>query len=375
MKKVVILISHIPNPRILKRIRALEDDFNISLIYWDRGQENKEQFEINAKNNIFKLCIKAQQGNMVKRIIPLTKYTQKAISLLKNENPDFIHAGNLDMLLIARIYKKFFNKHVKIIYEVADLPKYAFTKKANNITTCINQLIQFIEKKLTSNISKIILTSPYFWEEYFSKFIEKSKYLFIPNAPSKLLFSNYEKQDRNNFTIGFIGSVRYVEQLKLLIDAVDELDRDIKILIAGNGPGYKEILEYSRGKCFVEIYGPYNYEKEIVDLYSRIDCVYSVYNSELENVKIALPNRLYESIVCGLPIIASKETMLGDFIEKHNIGINIDYDDKEELKYVLVKLIDSDKLVDFYQENCNAIKSNYYYENSSKKLLQTYTTI
>ena len=46
LKKVAILISHIPNPRILK-IKALENDFKITLIYWDRGQLIKESFEIN----------------------------------------------------------------------------------------------------------------------------------------------------------------------------------------------------------------------------------------------------------------------------------------------------------------------------------------
>lgn len=201
---------------------------------------------------------------------------------------------------------------------------------------------------------------------------DKDKYLFIPNAPSKRVFNKYEKRYHDSFTIGFIGSVRYVAQLKMLIDAVNELNEDIKIFIAGSGPGHKEVLNYSRDKDFVEIYGPYNYEKEIVSLYEKVDCVYSVYDTKLHNVRIALPNRLYESIVCSIPIIGAKGTMLGKFIEKNQIGTTVDSDDKEELKNVLLKLINSNELIALYQKNCNRIKSNYYYEKNSEKLLGEY---
>ncbi|MEC5423401.1 glycosyltransferase [Virgibacillus sp. C22-A2] len=371
MKKVAVLISHIPNPRILKRIKAVENDFNVTLIYWDRGQLEKEAFEINPQHKVIKKNIKAPQGKPTKRLIPLVKYMITVLATLKYEKPDIIHAANLDMLYIASLYKKIFNNNSKIIYEVADLPKYTFIKKANSLKTILAKLLQKIEKRLTSSISKIILTSPYFWKEYFSEFIEADKYLFIPNAPTKKLFNNYEKKQQGSFTIGFIGSVRYIEQLKMLIDVVEEVDKTMKVFIAGSGPHYNEIKDYSKDKEFVEIYGPYNYEKEIVSLYEKIDCTYAVYNTKLNNVKIALPNRLYESLICEIPIIGTKETVLGNFIEQYEIGSNIN-EDKEELKDVLLKLINSHELVGLYQKNCRRIKSDYYYEQNSEKLLNEY---
>lgn len=373
LKKVAVLISHIPNPRILKRIKTLENNFLISLIYWDRMQPNKESFEINPKHNVFRINIKAPLGKPIKRIIPFIKYLFRSIKILKKEKPYIIHSANLDMLIIAYIYKTFFDRNVKIIYEVADLPNYVFVKRTVSFKTFFARLIQKLEKLLTSQTSKIILTSPYFWDEYFSKFLDESKYLFIPNAPSKKIFNKYEKKIKDDFTVGYIGSVRYVEQLKMLIDVVGELDNNhIKIFIAGNGPGYKEIVEYASDQEFVEIYGAYNYENEIVSLYEKVDCMYSVYDIKLKNVKLALPNRLYESIVCSIPIIGAKDTMLGKFIEKNQIGITVNYDSKEELKEALERMVSSKKLLKFYQNNCNKIKSRFYYENNSEKLLNEY---
>ncbi|RKD76305.1 glycosyltransferase involved in cell wall biosynthesis [Sinobaca qinghaiensis] len=374
MKKVAVLISHIPNPRILKRIKAVENDFDVALVYWDRGQLEKETFEINPEHNVIKKYIKAPQGKPIKRLIPLIKYMITVLNTLKYEKPDIIHAANLDMLCIAYLYKKFINVNSKIIYEVADLPKYTFIKKANSTKTIVAKLLQKLEKRLTAKISKIILTSPYFWDEYFSGFIEVDKYIFIPNAPAKKLFKKYEKKQNSYFTIGFIGSVRYFEQLKMLIDVVEEIDKPIKVFIAGNGPNYNEIKDYSKNKKFVEFYGPYNYEKEIVSLYEKIDCTYAVYNTKLDNVKIALPNRLYESIICEVPIIGTKNTALGNFIEQNKIGNNIN-EEKEELREVLLKLINSYELIGLYQKNCREIKSDYYYEKSSEKLLNEYLKI
>jgi succinoglycan biosynthesis protein ExoL len=370
MKQVAILISHIPNPRILKRIKVLENKFEITLLYWDRDLEVKESFEINETNSIDPILVKAPQGRPVARIVPLMKFAYIAINHLKGLKPDIIHAGGLDMLLVASIYKDLFKRDTKIVYEVADLPKYSFIKNANSPTAILAKLLQRIERKLTSRISLIILTSPYFWDEYFSKFIEKDKYLFIPNAPLKKLFDKYENRKNDNFTIGFIGSVRYAEQLKMLINVAQEIG-NLKIFIAGSGPDYIKIVEYANDKDFVEIYGPYNYEKEIVSLYEKVDCTYAVYDTKLDNVKVALPNRLYESIVCEIPIIGTKGTVLGKFIEENQIGVNIN-DDKNELKEALLKLINSPKLIELYRENCKKIKSNYYYENNSELLLAEY---
>lgn len=375
MKKVAMIIARIPNPRTLKRIKVLEDNFSISLLYWDRDLKVKETFEINEKNEVAQILVKAPQGRPLARIIPLTRFFYFCINELKSISPDIIHAENLDMLLIAYIYKKIYNHNTKIVYEVADLPKYSFYRKINSVKALISIGLQYLEKKLIKSISKLILTSPYFWDKYFSKFVGEDKYLFIPNAPYKELFSKYTKKSHENFTIGFIGSVRYVEQLKMLIDAIDELDKGIKLFVAGSGPGYKEILDYSKDKTFVEIYGPYNYEKEVVELYERVDCIYSVYDTKLHNVRIALPNRLYESIVCEIPIIGAKGTVLGKFIEDNKIGFTVNSNDKEELKNKLLSLIESEKKLNYYQENCKEIKKDYYYENNSKKLLIEYKKI
>src|SRR5690606_16815947 len=131
-------------PRILKRVKSLENDFEIVLIYWDRGQPIREPFEIDKKNKVVKIYIKAPLGKPIARIIPLIIYFLRVIRILKREKPDIIHAGNLDMLFIASIYKCLFNKNTKIIYEVADLPKYAFIREIKSFRSLVARLLQHV---------------------------------------------------------------------------------------------------------------------------------------------------------------------------------------------------------------------------------------
>jgi len=161
----------------------------------------------------------------------------------------------------------------------------------------------------------------------------------------------------------------------MLIDAVGELDEDVKVFIAGSGPGYKDILDYVKGKDYVEMYGPYNYEKEIVSLYEKVDCVYAVYDTNLKNVRIALPNRLYEAIVCEIPIIAAKGTRLGQFIEENQIGMTVKDDSRDQLKEIISRLLNDRELVYHYQLNCKKIKHNYYNELYNKKLEDAYKSL
>ena len=33
----ILLVSHIPDPRMIKRINALKVEYKLEVIYWDRG--------------------------------------------------------------------------------------------------------------------------------------------------------------------------------------------------------------------------------------------------------------------------------------------------------------------------------------------------
>lgn len=59
---------------MLKRIKSIETDFRITVLYWDRVQEIKETFEINPNHSVKKILLKAPMGQPIKRIIPWIRF-------------------------------------------------------------------------------------------------------------------------------------------------------------------------------------------------------------------------------------------------------------------------------------------------------------
>lgn len=375
MPKLFFLINHTPNPRILKRCRALDEVSDILLVYWDRLLDIDREFKKNKNWDIRPIKLKAHLGYPFYRFFLLVIFFLKVFKVLKKEKPNVIYAEKIDMLFIAWVYKKTVDKNVKIIYEVADLIKIKLNKNKDFSFNKILYIIIFnIEKRMNKSVDLLVLTSRYHWEEYYKDIISKDKYLLMLNVPPKKLFRNFKKTEHNDIIIGYIGSIRYPKQLKMLIDVVSSVE-EMSVFIAGDGSNYEEIKNYSKDKEYVEFYGPYNYFEEINNLYSKIDCVFSVYDTNYsDNIKIAFPNKLYEAINCELPIIVAKNTKVADFVKNKKIGFAVDDSSKMELKNVLLKLKNK-KIIKEINFNIKSIKKKYYLEKYNDELISNFKEI
>lgn len=333
---IVFLLSHIPNPRMNKRIDVAKKIGNTALISLDRKSYHIWEVQHkDIKNIIIPMPIST---NPLKRVFQISLFAIKALRHLNKFKPKLIYVGNLDMLLIAYIYS--LRSNVKIIYEVGDLNKLIIDEPKKTSLKLLRKLLIFIESKLCKRINYLVVTSEKFYEMYYSKFIPESKLVFMPNIPDFKAFENYSPKKEGAFTVGFIGGIRYIKQLKMLVDVAGKLN--INVLIAGAGFNKneeKELREYCYGRDYVIFTGRYDYMTDVANLYQQCDCIYSVYDADLNNVKIALPNKLYESIYCNLPIIVSKGTYLAELVEKMGVGVAVNHRNSMELEDGLKKMI------------------------------------
>jgi len=368
--KIVFIISNLPPPPIYRLIMALKDLFAIEIIYWDRCSKIAVSYAIPKGVIAHRIDVRAPLGQWFYRIIPLYRFSIRVIKLLYKIKPDVIHCVNLDMLFIGWIYV-LLNYKTKLVYEILDLPNIIFNKNKNPLKHLFKSCFVYFEKLFVKNISFLIISSPFFWEYYYSKFLTKENVLFFPNLPEKRLFNKYRKKPHQYFTIGFIGLLRYPKQIKMLVDTTKYI-KDLKVLIAGEGRDYYNIKKYCEIYSHVEFYGPYNYEREIVKLYSKVDCVYSVYDTRTENVRVALPNKLYESIVCELPIIVAKGTVLGEFVKEQGIGFIVPDDDPIYLKAIIEDMVKKPEIIKKIVRRLSIIKPHYYAESDYILLQKRY---
>jgi glycosyltransferase involved in cell wall biosynthesis len=270
--------------------------------------------------------------------------------VLRHGGYDLLDVQGLDLLFASLILTG--KQRFKILYEIADL-HYLLIEKRSWVENIVGHFLRLIEKKMIKRVTALLLTSKRYYDIYYANLIDIKRVVFFPNIPDVSVFDGYSPKRGGVFTVGYIGSVRFERQLIMLVDVCEKLRIDV--MIAGiDHAGI--ITKYCEGKQFVKNLGKFNYNEQIADIYGMCDCVYSVYDSSVKNVRVALPNKLYEAVKCSLPIIVSKGTYLSEVVDNWGVGCAVDCDSAEDLEAVLSKIMSKGTVYKNYVMKCDSMK-------------------
>lgn len=338
-QRIVILIGFLPNPRMRKRIELEQQLAELHLICWNKG---KNMLDWSEQEGVVSHIIDLKASvNPAERILQFPKFVRQATRLLRQLRPAVIHVQAFDMLHVAYWYKKRYDPNVQLIYEIADLSPLIMEEQKGIMRKLIHHFARTADKLYCKQIKLLIVTSRKYVDAYFGKFVPRDRIFYFPNVPDLSCFEKYQSKDHEkDFTVGYIGAIRYREQIRNLIEAAKACD--MKLLMAGyeNEPKEFEPLCKANPKC--EWVGKFDFNRQIAGLYGKCDVMYSVYDADIKNVQVALPNKLYEAVVCEMPLIVAKNTYLEETVEQWGVGIAVDHKSVDELKDAL-NLLRSDR--------------------------------
>lgn len=329
-----------PLPRIIKRMRIALDSGSVASIFWEKNPSVHFPNDVPKGIVTYPVYIPIQNGITSKRALRTVRFYKIAYKRISKLNPKCIHVTKVDMLLLVWFYCLLHKKPKPfVIYEISDLHDLAYNTSKLWTKRFIKKVLLWLEQICGRCVDFIILTSPLFWDCYYAKAYKNKPgipRLFVPNSSDGKVFAAYKRKTAGIFTIGYFGNLCFFEQLSLLISMAEEMN--ISIIIAGGGEMEDKVNSLCQNNDRVKYVGKFNFEDDIANLYSQVDCVFAIYDSISENTKIALPNRLYDAAMCALPIIAAKGTLLGDTVEKYKIGVSVERNNKEELKMAILEL-------------------------------------
>ena len=367
--KICFLLAHVPNPRFNKRISVAKECGEVAVICVRRHSGDLfEPYFDDVPHTIFNIDFPSS-AQPVKRYFTTRGFERQALQSLEQERPDLIYAGGFNGLLIAVKYRQ---KHpaTRVFCEVGDLREIFIEEPRSAKQKLLKKVLQRMENRCLGDLEQLIVTSELFYENYYRRLLPPEKVLFIPNLPDLSAFRDYRKKADGPFTVGFIGGIRYVRQMHLLVDAAEQAG--VNVLFAGGSNTQEDlddITAYCQDKPFVRFSGRYDYNRDIAGLYGSVDCVFAVYDADNPNVRIALPNKLYEATYCGLPILVAKDTYLAQLVDEWGVGIAVSHKDPTELTAVLKKLKNNSSYYESFVQNCLAKKPdiNYtIYQNALK---------
>ena len=363
---IVVLCSHVPDPRISKRIRSLSKiSSDLSVLYWERTHGYSFRVEEFCEINYTKLAA-SNKRNLVKRLVESRKLLNRSFRILNERRPELIYVSGIECMPTARKLKR--GCSTRIVLEIADLPANSYIERFGFLSKPLEALMN----REVSGADSLVVTSPYYYSDYYkqkTKFKEEEVFLF-ENVPERTVFSGFRRKPHDIFRVAFIGGVRYFDSLRTLFESAKGID-GLEVLIAGKGPDYERVLELSKTYSNVKITGVFNYNKEIASLYSDVDLVYAVYNTKGINGRLALPNKLYEAIVCGIPIVVSKGTCLERYVKELGVGFSVSDGDIEELRALLLEVTTEDNIMLHRIERRNSeIREGFFYESVEENFLE-----
>jgi len=358
---VVILRSNsiVQSPRVRKIAGSLKSRYSVCVLGWNREGISKKLIE----NYIVEL-------NLHNLKAPIGKFTLIAyfpifwtwiFFKLIAFRPKIVHAIDLDTVFPCYLYKILFRK--KLIFDICD--RYAWSKIPPKYSL-LYSFVNFLEEKYCKRSNVLITVS----EKLLNTIRNKPKNnTIIMNCPTKLKFEKIKSQNDKLILI-YTGNVVRQRGLEQITLAIKDL-KGVELFFAGrivDKKFYDKLLKFSNVK-----YKGLLQLDDALALTSNSDIMIVLYDQNKPINKIATPNKIFEAMMFGLPIITN---LASEIIMKNDCGITVDYNDIHEIKLAVTRLRDDEELRNRLGKNGKkAFEERYNWQIIEKELFRIYENL
>lgn len=364
---VVIMRSSHPmfEPRVIKTVASLQEEkIPAAIIGLDRKTSPKSSSQrLNCPLYMFRMKTPVGTASIA-AFLPIWWSYVFVIVLMTGGM--VVHACDLDALIPALLLKIFTRK--KIVYDIFDfyadrLPEDSFLRKA----------ISFLDKIFARFADVIILADDLRVEQV--KGMKAKRCVIIYNSPSFISETANYKKVSNEFTLFYCGTIDFQRGIVNVAQAVEGL-QGVKLVLAGySGRHYKNLLSFIGKYNNTMFIGPLSYDK-VLELTHHADALFALYDPAVPNYRYASPNKLFEAMMCGKPIIVSNNTLMARRVIEHDCGIVVDYDDVQSIREAILCLKENPNFARKLGENGKrAYREFYDWSLMKRRIIKIYKQI
>ena len=277
-------------------------------------------------------------------------FTLKADIVISSSGPITVGIPGL----ISKIFTK-----KKLVYEVRDLWPEVPIEVGVIKNVFLKKVAYFFEKKLYENASLVVGLSPGIRDHIISNFNHKNV-ISVTNSANLNLFGEKKYFDdnilnENDFYGIYTGNIGEINNSFWLVDAARNLKNknidNIKIVLVGDGQLKPEIISIIKKEKLINLIHFDLMPKERLVPYIQNANVSFVPLSPNPILDTSSPNKFFESLAAGVPVIQTTKGWIKDYIEINNVGFNLEGSDSESLSELLIKLKNNPKILDNMKQN------------------------
>jgi len=349
--------------------KLIKEGYNITVITSSnlyKGEKN-----INGIKIIYLKIPYDQKYSLLKRFVSFMKFSFfSLIEISKLRKIDLIIATSTPLTIgIPALFFKLFYK-IPYIFEVRDLwPDVPIEMGAIK-----NRILIFLIKKYEIYIYKksehVVTLSPGM-QNGVSKYISNDKISIIPNFSNNDIYfprkKNLSLNDKYNlvndsFKIIYFGSMGIANDIDIIINSaiLFENDLNIEFIFAGDGSEKTKAIN----KCVLHGIKNVKFLGKIpmIDLAELINlCDISIVTfKDIPILYTNSPNKFFDSLAAGKPILLNSNGWTKDIIEKNKCGFYFDPQDYYSLYNLIINLRNNDVLLSSMSINSKNIALKYF---------------
>lgn len=319
--------------RIIKEITSLSNNpkntvYGIGIVC-DEGSALNKLNDINAEIISLKLFIDNLNflPKVLKHLFKFLELFIRIIFLNSKIRPDVVHCHDTLVLPIGFFIKLFLGK--KLVYDAHELES-----NKNGQTKFLSRMTLVIEKLCYHSIDLLISVSPSIIKWYELNLGKKNNVIILNSPQIEKLATSIDQEIKylhNKFTIEtdrlvfiYVGALAEGRGIEILLDAFRNPLVKSHIVFMGFGPLKEEILKNVHAVNNIHFHNPVRHD-EVVKIVKHAD----VGLCFLQNISLSdyycLPNKLFEYIFSGTPVLATNFPDISDLVSEYNLGICCDF--------------------------------------------------
>jgi glycosyltransferase involved in cell wall biosynthesis len=362
-----------PDSRVEKEVNSLvKAGYKVEILAWDRSSKysmRESYVKLDSGDvKIYRFGIPASYGGgMRKNLLSLVRFQMRVFNwLIKNKHRyDVIHACDFDTAFISNKVAKQLKK--KFVYDIFDYYVDAFGVPNKLKKYVVNQ-----DHQIINGADAVIICTDKRREQI--RGTSPKRLAVIHNTPANMK-AGIQKLDLNSEKIklvyvGILGKGRFIKEIVEIV----KRNPQYEFHIGGYGELEVYLEEAANINGNIYFYGKLPYYKTL-ELENSCDIMTAIYDPNIPNHFYAAPNKFYEGLMLGKPLIMAKNTGMDDVVLSHCLGEVIDYN-IESLEGAIAKLVKRKKEWSIISEKMQSLyHKKYSWTMMEIKLLELYEGI
>lgn len=310
-------------------------------------------------------------GQANSRLNRMFRTTNKLFAEALTINARIYHLHDPELLPVALKLKK--AGKVVIFDAHEDFPKQVLTKPYLNpiLAKMISIFMKSYEEYVCSKLDAVVTATPTIRDK-FAKFCPNV--IDINNYPLLGELTPLDKDwSKIQNEIAYVGGITKIRGIEQVVDAFSLLKTNAKLNLVGtcNEKTTTEIINKKNGWNSVNALGQLNREQVREVLQKSIAGLVTFL--PVPNHIDAQPNKMFEYMSAGIPVIGSNYPLWKTIIEGNNCGICVDPENPQQIADAIDRLVNDKTLAEQMGRNgIKAVNEKYNWSIEETKLFQLY---